>query len=214
MKNKIFTLAIILGGIAANAQENNTDFRNRLIVGAKAGINYSNVYDSKGQTFHANPKLGFAGGAFLAIPFGKLFGLQPEILYSQKGFQSSGAILGSNYNMTRTSNYIDAPLFFAFKPSEFLTVLAGPQFSYLVSQKNTFVNGSTSQEQEIAFDNDDIRNNTLCFAGGIDLTLKHIVFGARVGWDVQQNNDNGSSTILRYKNTWYQATIGYRFYKH
>lgn len=197
---------------AVSAQENITDVRAKLMFGLKAGVNYSNVYDTQGEAFRANPKLGFAGGAFLAIPLGTYFGIQPEVLYSQKGFQATGNILGSSYNLTRTSSYVDFPLLFAFKPSEFITILAGPQYSYLVKQKDEFKNESTSIAQETEFGNENVRKNTLCFTGGLDLTMKHIVLGARAGWDVQNNNGDGSSTTPRYKNMWYQATIGYRFY--
>lgn len=193
--------------------QSETDVRGRVVFGLKAGINYSNVYDSRGQSFDANPKLGFAGGGFLAIPIGKLFGIQPELMFSQKGFQSSGDILGSNYNVTRTSSYLDIPLLFAFKPSEFLSLFAGPQLSYLLRQKNTFKNGTTSVEQEIAFDKEDPRKNTLGVVVGADLTLKHFLVSGRIGWDIQQNNPDGRSSELRYKNVYYQVTLGHRFYR-
>lgn len=151
-----------------SAQENITDVRAKLMFGLKAGVNYSNVYDTQGEAFRANPKLGFAGGAFLAIPLGTYFGIQPEVLYSQKGFQATGNILGSSYNLTRTSSYVDFPLLFAFKPSEFITILAGPQYSYLVKQKDEFKNESTSIAQETEFGNENVRKNTLCFTGGLD----------------------------------------------
>jgi hypothetical protein len=194
------------------AQENKTDFRDKVLFGLKAGVNYSNVYDSEGEEFRADPKLGLAAGAFLAIPLGRYLGLQPEVLFSQKGFNATGRILGGTYNLTRTSNYLDIPLLFALKPSEFITLLAGPQFSYLLKQTDSFANTTTSIEQETVFENDNVRKNTMCLTGGFDLTLKHIVLGARVGWDVQNNNGNGTSATPRYKNVWYQATIGYRFY--
>ena len=207
---------LIIGTLTAlvnsgKAQENITDYRDKLMFGIKAGANYSNVYDAKGEAFQANPKLGFAGGAFLAIPIGRYLGVQPEVLFSQKGFQASGMLLGSTYNVTRTTNYVDVPLLFAFKPSEFFTILAGPQYSYLMKQTDVFANGPISSTQETEFKNDNVRKNTLSFVGGIDITMKHIVLGARAAWDLQDNNGDGTSTTPRYKNVWYQGTIGYRF---
>lgn len=194
----------------SNAQE--TDLRERLLFGLKAGVNYSNVYDTQGEEFQADPKMGIAAGAFIAIPIGKYLGIQPEVLYSQKGFKATGRILGGNYEFTRTTSFIDVPFLVSFKPSEFLTLLAGPQYSYLIKQSDVFANSSTSILQEQEFENDNIRKNILCLTGGADLTLKHIVLGARVGWDIQNNNGDGTSSTPRYKNVWYQATIGYRFY--
>jgi hypothetical protein len=215
MKKTILTIAILSSLITGyKAQENKTDFRDKLTFGLKAGLNYSNVYDSQGEDFTADPKFGLAAGIFIAIPFGKYFGIQPEALISQKGFHAKGTILGNTYKFTRTTTYLDVPLFFAVKPSEFLTLLAGPQYSYLLKQSDVFANATTSIEQETEFVNDNVRKNTFGFAGGLDINLKHIVIGARAGFDVMNNNGDGTSTTPRYKNAWYQATIGYRFYRN
>jgi len=213
MKKLIYLFAI--GTLFTNtieAQENETDQRSKLLFGVKAGINYSNVYDSQGEAFVANPKLGFAGGVFIAIPIGKFLGIQPEVLYSQKGFKANGSLLGTTYSLKRTSNFLDIPLFLSLKPSEFITILAGPQFSYLISQTNSFANGTTTIEQEQEFENQDIRKNIMCAVVGVDLTMKHLVLGVRAGWDLQKNNADAASTTPRYKNAWYQATVGYRLY--
>jgi hypothetical protein len=82
----------------------------------------------------------------------------------------------------------------------------------LLKQRDVFANATTSIEQQTEFVNDSFRKNTLCFIAGLDLTLKHFVIGARVGWDFQNNNGNGTATTPRYKNVWYQGTLGYRFF--
>jgi hypothetical protein len=208
----LMALAVTFTTTAINAQDDNNDCRDRLMLGLKMGANYSNVYDAQGQDFVANPKLGFAGGAFLTIPIGKYLGVQPEVLFSQKGFQATGSIIGSSYYLTRTTDYLDIPILFSLKPSEFLTLLAGPQFSYLLKQTDVFANESTSIQQETVFENDNVRKNTFCLTGGFDINVGRVVFGARVGWDVMNNNGNGTSTTPRYKNVWYQATLGVRLF--
>lgn len=209
---KIIVFALLSGFSHAIEAQDATDLRNKMMFGLKAGLNYSNVYDSKGQDFQADPKAGLAAGVFLAVPLGKFFGLQPEAMFSQKGFKGKGVVLGDTYVLTRTSNYFDFPLFFALKASEFVTFLAGPQFSYLVKQTDAFANTTTTIAQETEFQNENIRKNTLCFTAGVDLTMKHLVVNARAGWDVLENRGDGTSTTPRYKNVWYQATLGYRFY--
>jgi hypothetical protein len=188
------------------------DIRNKFMVGIKAGMNYSNVYDTEGGDIEADPKLGFVTGGFLTVPIGRFLGFHPEVLLSQKGYQASGSTLGSSYVYTRTTNYVDVPLLFAFKPAPVLSILAGPQYSYLVKQQDSFESSNLSVEQEREFENDNIRRNTLCFLGGADLNLNHFVFSGRVGWDVQNNNGDGTYSNPRYRNVWYQATFGYRFY--
>lgn len=212
----LITTIVIVTINSSNAQnklQRDTDLRNRVLFGAKAGINYSKIYTSQGEPFHSDPKWGLATGIFLAIPIGKYFGIQPEVLFSQKGLKAEGSINGNTYNITRTSNYFDFPLLFAFKPSEYVTVVAGPQYSYLTKEKNKFENATTGIEQESAFGSESSRKNTLCFTGGIDINVRHLVVGTRVGWDLMNNNTGSSSTTLRYKIMWYQATLGYRFYK-
>jgi hypothetical protein len=120
-------------------------------------------------------------------------------------------MFGSKYDLKRTTNYVDVPLFLALKPSESVTLLAGPQFSYLLKQKDEFSNSSGNFQQQEEFENENIRKNILCFIGGFDINLEHTVIGTRVGWDISSNNGDGTSTTPRYKNIWLQATLGYRF---
>ena len=211
---KIFLIIIAVTFIAnmSNAQVYNADSRDKLQFGYTIGANYSNVYDSKGEAFDAKSKFGFATGTFVAIPIGSYWGIQPEILFSQKGFRATSIIPGNTYDFTRTTSYIDVPLLFTLKPDRFLTLLAGPQYSYLLKQKDIYANASGSIEQEQEFENDNLRTNTLCFLGGIDLNLNRFVISGRVGWDMLNNNENVASTTPRYKNVWYQATLGFRLF--
>jgi hypothetical protein len=214
-KLALMFVAIILMVINSEAR----DYRIRqehsgggLQLGLKLGTNYSGIYDTKGEAFTADGKFGLVAGAFAAIPIGKMFGFNPEFLFSQKGFKASSTILGETYNFKRSSNYIDIPLLFALKPIQYVTILAGPQYSYLMKQKDVFSNSTNSVEQQQVFENNDIRKNTLCFTGGFDVNIKYIVFSARAGWDLQNNKGDGTSTNPRYKNVWYQFTLGYRLY--
>jgi len=203
--------AVTLMGSTASAQSDGSDSREKLQLGVKAGANISNVYDSEGEDFNADPKLGFAAGAFLAVPIGKYLGFQPELLFSQKGYQRTGTILGSDYKFTHTSSYIDVPLLLQVKPSEMITLLAGPQYSYLLKEKNVFSNEFVNGEDEQNYENDNVRKNTLGFVGGVDINLNHLVLGVRAAWDLQDNNGDGTSEIPRYKNVLYQATVGFKF---
>jgi hypothetical protein len=198
--------------VSAQEAATSVDAREKLVVGLKVGGNYSNVYDSKGEEFQADGKVGFVGGAFASIPIGAFLGIQPEFLYSQKGFKASGNILGLPYKLTRTTTFIDVPILIQLKPSSFLTIVAGPQYSYLIKQKDVFENGITTIEQENEFENANLRKNFFCFTGGFDVNVTNMVLGARAGWDIQNNNGDGSTTTPRYKNMWYQLTNGFRFY--
>lgn len=211
MKKVILMLAFVTISVTNGTAQSTIDNRETLSFGLKLGTNYSNVYDSDNEDFVADSKFGFAAGAFVAIPFGKFIGIQPEVLYSQKGFKSTGTYFGSTYEMTRTTDFIDVPLLFAVKPIEQVTVLFGPQFSYLLKQKDEFTGGTISSTQQQEFDNDDITKNIMGLTGGVDINVDKLVFGLRTGWDIKTNEGDGNSSTPRYKNMWYQATVGYKF---
>ena len=209
MKLSLFISVLLLSNLCFAQNE---DAREEVAFGLKAGVNYSNVYDSQSENYEANGKGGFAGGAFLSIPIGKYLGIQPEVLLSQRGFIATGNYFLSNYELKRTLNYLDIPLLIAFKPAEQLTILFGPQYSYLLSQRDVFTNSQLTSTQQQDFDNDNIRKNTFCLTGGLDFNFNNLVLGLRTGWDVTNNKGDGTSETPRYKNVWLQATIGFRIY--
>jgi len=195
-------------GMNLNAQD---DTRNNLKFGIKGGINHSNVWDEEGQDFEADPKNGFAGGAYMSIPVGKYLGIQPELLYSQKGFQAYGRAFGTDYSYVRTSNYLDIPILIQFKPTEFITFLGGPTYTYLMSQTDEWQYGTFTDAEYQEFDNSNLSKNTLGAVFGADINVNHFVIAPRVGWDFQTNNGDGTSESPRYRNQWLQLTLGYTF---
>jgi len=203
MKKNLFIIsALILVATTMSAQE--------IHFGVKAGLNYSNIYDSQNKSYSADGKLGFAVGGFVSIPLVGMIGVQPEIQFSQKGFQAISNILGSEVKLTRTTDYIDVPVFLSIKPMEMLTILVGPQYSFLIKQTDVFSNPISNIAVTQDFNTDNIRKNTLCVVGGVDINLNNIVLGARIGLDMFNNDGDGNSTAPRYKNVWAQATVGFR----
>lgn len=214
MMYRITIAAMLLSlGSLAYAQDDETDNREKIQLGIKVGVSHSNVYDSQGEEFDSDPKFGLTAGAFVMFPVGKYLGVQPEVMITQKGFQGNGSLLGNKYDFKRTTTFLEIPILFAFKPSEFITVLAGPQYSYLLLQKDEFTSSFVSYSQEQEFKQDNIRKNIFGLVGGVDINLQHIVIGARAGWDMQNNKADGTSNTPRYKNICTQLTIGYKLYK-
>lgn len=203
----IITTLVATTGIYAQSE----DYRERFTIGLRAGANLSNVYDSDGEEFDADAKLGFAGGAFIGIPISQQIGIQAEVLVSQKGFVANGQVLGSQYSLTRTTTFLDIPLMLAIKPAEAFTIFVGPQFSYLMNRKDKFESALVNTEQETEFENENFRKNILGAVVGFDINVQQIVIGMRAGLDLQTNNGDGDSSTPRYKNTWVQATVGFRF---
>lgn len=199
-------------GFAQDTSSSSYDSREYLALGFKAGLNVSTIYDCSTEDFHSKPKSGFAAGFFLALPIGKYLGIQPEILYSQRGFKGSGKFLYSDYELSRTLSYIDIPLFIEFKPTEGISVLFGPQYSFLINQHDSFSNSFLTIDEEQEFKNADIKKHVFCLSGGIDFNLANIVLGLRTGWDLTDNKNSENNQTPRYKNAWVQGTVGFRVY--
>lgn len=212
MKTKyLFFIIIIISAITSgklSAQDE--DLRDKLGIGFKAGINSSNLYDTKGENFEANSKIGLAFGGYLSIPLGKVLGFQPEVMYSQKGYKGDGSILTVDYEYTRKTDYIDIPLQLQIKPAPMLTILAGPQYSFLISKGIDFDSEVLSFDQQKDIENNDIRKNILGAVVGLDVTFSRAVLSGRVSWDLQHNDGDGTSTSPRYKNVVAQLTLGIR----
>lgn len=207
-KLNLILLALTISSTSVFAQD---DSRDQVKLGAKIGINQTNIYDENSNELVANSKYGLAFGGFLVIPIGTYLGVQPEVMYSQKGFKGKGQIFGNTYNLKRTTNYLDVPILLALKPTQNLTLLAGPQFSYLLSRKDEFDGPGINIDNEQEFENENLRKNTIGAALGVDINISNIVIGGRASWDLQNNNGDGTSNTPRYKNMLLQATVGFVF---
>lgn len=205
-------MLLCLVGLLTNSAFAQEDGRNEFQIGIKAGANLANVYDTEGEDFNADGKFGFVAGGFLIIPLGTTFGVQTEVLFSQKGFKAQGSLLGSSYSLTRTSNFIDVPIYFTIKPLSTLTLLVGPQFSFLTKNKDVFENSLTSYEQSQEFNNANLRKNILGVSLGANINISKTVLGFRGGWDLYTNHGDGNTTTPRYKNVWLQTTLGFRLF--
>ncbi len=50
----------------------------------------------------------------------------------------------------------------------------------------------------------------MSLTAGVALDFGKVVLDVRAKYDLQRNNGDGTSTTPRYKNAWYQATLGFR----
>lgn len=202
---RVFIFIFALSTIVVKAQ----DSRNRPHIGLKGGINISNVYNVKNGNFDAAERVGYMAGAFVAIPLGTYLGIQPEAIVSQKGANGSGNIDGVEYSLKRTTTTLDFPVLLQVKPIKFISVVAGPQFSFLLAQKdryNTPDNITISRE----YDNQDYRKANVGVVGGVDVYLLSFVLSGRIGADLQKNTTN-TTQAPNYKNMWGQVGVGFRF---
>jgi len=121
-------------------------------VGIKAGANFAH---QEVEDIDIKAVTDYHFGAYLNLNLSEKFGITPEVLYTA---------YGSKWDDIKVDfDYIAIPVMFRFKPISFLSLEAGPQFSFL-----------TKAEIENAGDvKDQLKNNDfgLAFGAGVHLPL-------------------------------------------
>lgn len=207
-----FVIILASGSTVASAQENVSSKQNSAPVkfGLKTGVNISGAYNINSEDLTTKPRPGFATGLFLTVPLGRRLGFQPEIAYAQRGIRAKGEMTGGSYDFTRTTSYIDVTTLLAVNATDILTLMIGPQVSFLTRQKDVFTDDTmTAQRQE--FEHDNVRRKTVCLVVGPQFNLNPFVLDARIGWDLLNNTKAAVRMAPRYCYVWYQFTVGFRF---
>ena len=76
-------------------------------IGVKGGINVADVSTNVVDVSDlVDSKTGFVGGGFVTLGLGSLFAVQPELLYSQKGFKAEEGGQSAQLN----TNYLEIPV--------------------------------------------------------------------------------------------------------
>lgn len=118
MKKLFFLIAIVAIGTS-------TTYAQDVKFGFKGGVNFANVNDlqAAGQELDTDGRTGFHLGAVLQASLADTFAIQPEILYSAQGFKDVNV------------DYINIPVLAKLKLAKVLSIEAGPQFGFVVSDE-------------------------------------------------------------------------------
>jgi hypothetical protein len=156
---------VLAGGVEAGT----------LAFGFKAGLNVSSITETP-EAWNPNKsfKPGVVAGAVMVYEFDNGFGVQPELLYSQKGVSTSLYEGFVDVDLDLFLSYIELPLLakytFPLKGSFKPNVFAGPSIAYTLSSELEAAAG--------------------IFSAGVDFSsMTHvsdfgIVLGAGFGWAV------------------------------
>lgn len=198
-------MGLFITGVA-NAQSTDKAIK----LGAKAGVNISNIIKDNGNNnFKTDYLVGYHAGITLDIKLLENLAFTPEALYSTKGYKSTSTF--GEY--TQTTHFIDIPILASIRLAEGLNVVAGPQVSFLLSTNNKFETGFGTVEQKNVEDNSDRFKKSL-FGGVIgfryDFSNK-VGINGRYALDFQKNNENGTSQTPEFKNQVFQVGLGLKF---
>jgi Outer membrane protein beta-barrel domain len=142
MKKILLTLITI---VAINATVNA-----QMRFGVKGGLNLANVSITNASGITPKSSLFFHGGIVLDASLSESISIQPNLLFSQKGY----SLDASGATSKATFNYIEIPVNFLYNATDALTIGAGPYLGYALSgSAKTTINGQTRTD-DIDFDND------------------------------------------------------------
>jgi hypothetical protein len=148
----------------------------------------------------------------LQLPLGRVIAIQPEVLFSQKGYRATGTGLSGDYDYRQVLNFLDIPLLLRINASRELGIVVGPQYSWLMSTHTVFNSGATSYEQTVHNDNSNITKNIFGGVIGMDINLNDNLFlYGRYTIDFKNNNGDGTSSTPAYKNQVIQVGLGVLF---
>lgn len=170
--------------------------------GLKAGGNYFKV---GGRSFDNTYNPSFSGGAYAELNYNSHFTLQPELLFNMVQAKTSDAFnqiyagYGAVSSQLVTLDYIAVPILIAYKPVPELSILFGPQYSFLMAQTQ----GLMSARSANTFSRSDF---ALVFGG--QLNVGKFKFGLR--YQEGLNNINAVNTTDTWRTYGLQAYIGFQ----
>jgi len=171
--------------------------------GLKAG---ANLFKLTGRSFDNKSHIGFNGGAYGEYKISNQWGLQPELTYNlvqSKTSQDFNSIYGGVSFQQISLSYISVPIFLTFKPVPELSILLGPQYSFLASQ--------TTQLYPQHLDTKAFSKSDVSIAFGGQLNLGNVKIGLR--YVIGLVNVNGyNSDSDQWKIHGLQAYLGYRIF--
>lgn len=131
----------------------NMAFAQRFDGGALAGFNASQV---EGDTFKGYHKPGVVAGFYVETDVAPAIFAAFEIKYSQKGARKKETTNDPTKYIMRL-NYIDIPIYMAFRTSENSAIIGGVSTGFLISAKEMDNYGEFPPEDQNAFNTIDLQ---------------------------------------------------------
>jgi len=212
---KIFIIALGLTASSfafkANAQTSQSAANDQMKFGIRAGANLMNMgkFQFADKDYATDSKVGFQAGVYADLPLGSGFAFLPEVMFIQKGAKLSETVAGNTADFDTKVSYIDVPVLIGYKATPELTVFAGPQVSFLLSQKSTGLVNDNAQTEST-----DTKNFSKSLAGaavGLGYSITpNINVNARYMMDFQKalKDDVNQDKI---KNKGFALSLGYSF---
>lgn len=151
-------------------------------VGVKGGVNLNKL---DGKNFDSDFELGYQLGGFAYYNFTDFLGIQGEVLFNQTNTKITDNykdVFNDAFKKDKTLNYISVPVLLRLNSEGLITVVAGPQFSFLASGNETVLNNSKKLFKKTDF----------AFVAGAEVNIRPVTIFARYVWGFSDVSDFGS----------------------
>ncbi len=195
MKKVLLIAALAVFGLTnVNAQD--------IGFGVKAGANFAS-FSGSDVPDAAEMKVGFHLGVLAEFKLGNQFAVQPELLYTMRGTQTTTEILGQSFDAKMNLSYLSVPILAKYYITENLNIHLGPQIGFLMSAKVS----SDGNDVDVK---DQYKSIDAGLAVGLGYKLDSgIFFDARYYLGMTQLADTDQDVDV--KNSVIQISVGYMF---
>lgn len=214
MKTKLIILGVLFFAISnVYAQDE------KILIGIKGGLNIASISNNGGgstvtfgsTTSSYKNKVKFLphAGAYAELKINDFFSVQPELLFSMKGYGSeskvsSGPSNSSEYKGSLVLSYIDIPVQARFNLGKGFHLLAGPYIGILLAAKSkdesTVISGSTKVMEE----------STSTSKSGLQTTDVGVYIGA--GYELESGLSFGLRWCKGFTDITKASTAAYGYY--
>ncbi|MFD2939147.1 porin family protein [Flavobacterium notoginsengisoli] len=151
-------------------------------IGAKAGANLSKL---DGQAFDDKFEFGYQLGGFVYFNLTDFVGVQGEVLFNQTNTKVSDDyrdVFDNAFKKNKTLNYVSVPVLLRLNSEGLITILAGPQFSFLANNDDSFVKNGKKLFKKTDFS----------AVAGAEINIRPLTIYARYVWGFSDISDFGN----------------------
>lgn len=212
IRKVLFTASAILGITAGVMAQDAAPAKKKedakLHYGIKVDLDLTNI---KGTGFSAATNAGFNAGGFVEYSLGKKWGLEGDLLYTRFQnytshwdyyYNKPGVIDLSNSTGRQRVNlsYITVPILAQYKFTKILSVVAGPQYSFLVYD-----------DEQLQHNGGVFKKSNFGAVGGVNVTLSNWRFYGRYVQGLNSLNDAAVNDYRKWTTSEIQVGIGVTF---
>jgi Outer membrane protein beta-barrel domain len=160
-------------------------------AGIKGGFNASKIYID--NTVDGNALIGFHAGVYGQLFSSKSFAIQPELLFSTKGYKAQYTEL-TNQEIKYKLNYLDLPILAVIKLGDAGEIHLGGYASYLLSATISYEPNLGSGINKIS--KDDLKSYDYGLSGGLGINFGNFQIGARYNFGLVSLADSDAAKVL------------------